>query len=257
MTDALDRLVERALGRTGEAAVRPRPRPLYAAPAATGTAEGDLDQPAETRAVDQVRAAGPPPPSTAPAGDPVDEHAPPTRPSRAVRPAEPVQPAQPDPGRERPPPQPRSTAPIEVAASSDRPADESRPRPSQAAHDEPTVQPRPRRDDGESPPREPRRATVAPPPAPEVAPLAATPAVRERDATAVRPTRRVARERAGDDRRRDPSPAEAPPAVEVTIGRIEVRVVPPPAPAPARRADRRPAATSLDDYLRARGAGRP
>lgn len=48
-----------------------------------------------------------------------------------------------------------------------------------------------------------------------------------------------------------------PPTIEVTIGRIEVRAVTPPAAAPPRPRERHePPRMSLDDYLRAQGGGR-
>ncbi|HEX8336383.1 MAG TPA: hypothetical protein VF621_06610 [Pyrinomonadaceae bacterium] len=46
------------------------------------------------------------------------------------------------------------------------------------------------------------------------------------------------------------------PTIEVTIGRIEVRAVTPPAaPPPAPRERHEPPKMSLDDYLRAQGGG--
>jgi hypothetical protein len=47
---------------------------------------------------------------------------------------------------------------------------------------------------------------------------------------------------------------QPPPTIEVTIGRIEVRAVTPPAPPPRQRHE--PPRMSLDDYLRARDGGR-
>jgi hypothetical protein len=46
------------------------------------------------------------------------------------------------------------------------------------------------------------------------------------------------------------------PTIEVTIGRIEVRAVTPPAPQPQPRQRQAPPKMSLDDYLRAQGGGR-
>jgi hypothetical protein len=53
----------------------------------------------------------------------------------------------------------------------------------------------------------------------------------------------------------DPAPPEAPP-ITVSIGRVEVRAVPP-APEPPRRQAAPPAGVSLDDYLRSRDGERP
>jgi hypothetical protein len=53
---------------------------------------------------------------------------------------------------------------------------------------------------------------------------------------------------------REPA-AEAGPAIQVTIGRIEVRAVLPAAAPPPRPAVKRPAA-SLEEYLRAREGGK-
>ena len=50
--------------------------------------------------------------------------------------------------------------------------------------------------------------------------------------------------------------AEAAPTIEVTIGRIEVRAVTPPAPPPTTRQKQAPPKMSLDDYLRAHSGGR-
>jgi hypothetical protein len=47
-----------------------------------------------------------------------------------------------------------------------------------------------------------------------------------------------------------------PPTIEVTIGRIEVRAVTPPAPPPQPRQRQSPPKMSLDDYLRAQSGGR-
>ncbi|MET0646927.1 MAG: hypothetical protein ABW208_09930 [Pyrinomonadaceae bacterium] len=47
-----------------------------------------------------------------------------------------------------------------------------------------------------------------------------------------------------------------PPIIEVTIGRIEVRAVTPPAAPPPQRERQAPPKMSLDDYLRAHGGGR-
>jgi hypothetical protein len=48
-----------------------------------------------------------------------------------------------------------------------------------------------------------------------------------------------------------------PPIIEVTIGRIEVRALTPPAaPPPPQRERHEPPKMSLDDYLRAQGGGR-
>jgi len=54
--------------------------------------------------------------------------------------------------------------------------------------------------------------------------------------------------------REERAQTQTPPTIEVTIGRIEVRAVTPPAPPPRQR--REPPRMSLDDYLRARDGGR-
>lgn len=50
--------------------------------------------------------------------------------------------------------------------------------------------------------------------------------------------------------------SQTPPTIEVTIGRIEVRAVTPPAPPPSSRQRQAPPKMSLDDYLRAQSGGR-
>jgi hypothetical protein len=54
--------------------------------------------------------------------------------------------------------------------------------------------------------------------------------------------------------REESTQTQPPPTIEVTIGRIEVRALTPPAPPPRRRHE--PPRLSLDDYLRAQGGGR-
>lgn len=49
--------------------------------------------------------------------------------------------------------------------------------------------------------------------------------------------------------------APLPPTIQVTIGRIEVRAVQPPAPSPSPRPVAKPPALTLDDYLAARDGG--
>jgi hypothetical protein len=51
--------------------------------------------------------------------------------------------------------------------------------------------------------------------------------------------------------------APAAPAIQISIGRIEVRAVTPPAPAPTKAPSRTPARLSLDEYLRAQAGGKP
>ncbi|HEX8556919.1 MAG TPA: hypothetical protein VF668_02395 [Pyrinomonadaceae bacterium] len=79
------------------------------------------------------------------------------------------------------------------------------------------------------------------------------------NAQAVR-SRRAAQEaaRAAARDAQEAQAATAPPTIEVTIGRIEVRAVTPPAPAPPpARARREPPRMSLDEYLRGHDGGRP
>ncbi|HEX9372853.1 MAG TPA: hypothetical protein VF897_17705 [Roseiflexaceae bacterium] len=59
----------------------------------------------------------------------------------------------------------------------------------------------------------------------------------------------------GSTRRAPPIPA-GPPTIRVTIGRVEVRTTPGPAPAPARRGGQTQPGLSLDEYLRSRNRGR-
>lgn len=68
------------------------------------------------------------------------------------------------------------------------------------------------------------------------------------------PTRRETRREAYASLRAAAAPE--PPAVHVTIGRIEVRAVAPPVPTPARRTPRHPAPLALDEYLEQRRSGR-
>ena len=75
----------------------------------------------------------------------------------------------------------------------------------------------------------------------------------ERPAATVRP-----RSRLTTARRAAPAKqiGDQPPAVRVTIGRIEVRAVVPPPQAPPRPAPRGPAPLALDEYLEQRRSGR-
>lgn len=107
----------------------------------------------------------------------------------------------------------------------------------------------------------PRQGALAlPPPAAPAAPMAA-PLLRPPPAPVVRRPERPAQAAAPSAPRRMPSApsrpsttAEAPPPVQVTIGRIEVRAVAAaPAPAPSRRAAPR---LSLEQYLQDRHGGR-
>jgi hypothetical protein len=74
------------------------------------------------------------------------------------------------------------------------------------------------------------------------------------DRTPGTPTRREARREA--QARAATAAAPEPPAVHVTIGRIEVRAVTSPAAGPAPRSRRHPTPLSLDEYLEQRRSGR-
>ena len=91
----------------------------------------------------------------------------------------------------------------------------------------------------------------------EVAPLSlsqtprATPSADVRPLTQVRPA--IAQAATTNTQAREAN--TQPPTIEVTIGRIEVRAVTPPAPPPPRQRQS-PPKMSLDDYLRAQSGGR-
>jgi len=139
---------------------------------------------------------------------------------------------------ERPPaaPAPAQSAPMAESRAATRWHDDpASPAPSaeaEAAQPPLNAKP-PARRDGESPPR--TDGARMPPPSPLVA-------------------AQIAGRRASPPRHE--TRHEEPPAVHVTIGRIEVRAVAPPAPAPARRPRPQPVPLSLDEYLEQRRSGR-
>jgi hypothetical protein len=130
---------------------------------------------------------------------------------------------------------------------------------------------RPRKPVGATTQREDLATPTAPPANNEVepAPMAEAPPVsrssdittaarvREPDTQSATPEMQVQRRprRAVHSARPTASEAE-PPSVHVTIGRIEVRAVAPPAPATARPSARHPSPLSLDEYLELRRSGR-
>ncbi len=83
---------------------------------------------------------------------------------------------------------------------------------------------------------------------------------RSGDVPSVLPVSVASRQLTGQPPHRDVTPVQfepTPPAIHVTIGRIDVRAVGPAAPAaPPPRSTPRPAGPSLDDYLRQRSGGR-
>ena len=101
------------------------------------------------------------------------------------------------------------------------------------AEQPPSTAPPPARRGGEPAPR--TNGPRTPPPSPLVA-------------------AQVAGRRASQPRRE--TRRDEPPEVHVTIGRIEVRAVAPPAPAPTRRPLPQPVPLSLDEYLEQRRSGR-
>ncbi len=243
MSDYLTRLVERSLG-VGEV-VSPRLRSLFE-PQDAVAGPALVDEPIEVRDERLV---------------PSPEHAPrsvrePTAPSPSAKESTPALPRR------------RTEPPHEIVVERERPAEPGSPRVTvepavserealaRAESPVPTLHPQ---DDhgGERPsPEPPRRRTVVvrerqPPPRSE-------PAARERRRDRV-PT--------GPDEVRLPSPPalqpplvpayaapSEPPVVRVTIGRVDVRAVLPPAPA-ERTAPRRAPRMTLDEYLR-QGDGR-